>query len=240
MEINQEYMERVKEPQKHTDVILSCEHLKKTYNKGKDNALEVLKDVSLQIQRGEMIALMGKSGSGKSTLMHILSGMIPYDSGTYHLDQEKIEKLDDKRGAFLRNEKFGIVMQNFALIDEFTALENVMLPLDFNAKMKKGKKERALEVLEKVHMKECEKQLCKTMSGGQKQRVAIARAIVNEPLILMADEATGALDRQNCEAILELFKQLNQEGLTILLITHDPWVAQQCDRIITIEDGKIK
>lgn len=186
-----------------------------------------------------MVAIMGKSGSGKSTLMHILGGLIPYDKGMYYFDNEELIDISDKRGALLRNTKIGIVMQNFALIDEFTALENVMIPLDFSKKKNKNKKELALSALAWVHMEEYEKQLCKTMSGGEKQRVAIARAIVNKPLLLMADEPTGSLDHQNCELIMGLFKKLNMEGLTILLITHDQDVANQCDRIITIDEGKI-
>lgn len=182
---------------------------------------------------------MGRSGSGKSTLMHILGGLLSFDSGEYYLNGEKIEKLKDRDGARLRNEKIGMVMQNFALVDEFTALENVMLPLDFHKKKISDKKKKAQEALEKVDMQEYARQICKTMSGGQKQRVAIARAIVNQPLLLMADEPTGALDRENSKMTLELFRHLHENGMTILLITHDPWVADQCDRILTIQDGCI-
>lgn len=224
---------------KEDEKIIWCNHLRKIYNKGEKNELEVLSDVSFSVYKGEMVAIMGKSGSGKSTLMHILGGLIPYDKGMYYFDNEELIDISDKRGALLRNTKIGIVMQNFALIDEFTALENVMIPLDFSKKKNKNKKELALSALAWVHMEEYEKQLCKTMSGGEKQRVAIARAIVNKPLLLMADEPTGSLDHQNCELIMGLFKKLNMEGLTILLITHDQDVANQCDRIITIDEGKI-
>lgn len=239
MENDKRFMEFSNSIGKENEKIIWCNHLRKIYNKGKKNELEILSDISFSVHKGEMVAIMGKSGSGKSTLMHILGGLIPYDDGTYYLDDEKLMNISDKRGALLRNNKIGIVMQDFALIDEFTALENVMIPLDFSKEKNKNKKELALSALAWVHMKEYEKQLCKTMSGGEKQRIAIARAIVNKPIILMADEPTGSLDHQNCELIMELFRKLNSEGLTILLITHDQDVANQCDRIVTIVDGKI-
>lgn len=222
------------------EIIIECEHLKKIYNKGMENELEALADVSFSIRKGEMLAVMGKSGSGKSTLMNILGCLDSYDGGSYQLGTRKIRNLKDSEMAAIRNEEIGIVMQDFALIEEFSALENVMLPLDFSRKRKKRKKEHALSALERVEMREYADQTCSTMSGGQKQRVAIARALVNNPQILLADEPTGALDVKTTENILQLFQDLNAQGMTVLIITHDILVAEACERILMLEDGYLK
>lgn len=219
--------------------VIQCIHIWKKYNKGKENELTALKDVSFEVKEGEMVAVMGKSGSGKSTLMHILGCLDYYDMGKYFLEGEKIQKLSDRKMAAIRNEKIGIVMQNFALVEEFTALENVILPLDFARKCQKEKNKLATEALKRVEMYEEAEQICATMSGGQKQRVAIARAIVNEPAILLADEPTGALDVHTTENILNLLKNLNESGMTIVMITHDPLVAQVCTRTVYLKDGTI-
>lgn len=219
------------------NIIIQCEHLKKVYNKGKENELEALSDVSFFIEEGEMLAIMGKSGSGKSTLMNILGCLDCYDGGSYHLGTRKIWNLKDSEMAIIRNEKIGIVMQDFGLVEEFSALENVMLPLDFSRKKRKQKKEHALSALEQVEMGEYADQICSTMSGGQKQRVAIARAMINNPQILLADEPTGALDVKTTENVLKLFQDLNKQGMTVLIITHDILVAEKCERILKLEDG---
>lgn len=176
-------------------MMIEIKNLNKAYNLGEENGCEVLKGINLTIHDGEMTAIMGASGAGKSTLLHILSCIDRYDNGEYLLDGELIGRMGDARMAEIRNEKMGIVMQDFALIEDFTALENVMMPLDFSAKKhrKKEKRNMALEALEAVSMKEyAGKPVCK-LSGGQKQRVAIARGLVNRPEILFADEPTGGV-----------------------------------------------
>lgn len=177
--------------------MLKLDKIIKTYNKGKNNAFEALHGISLTVESGEMVAIVGTSGAGKSTLLHILACIDGYDSGEYCIDDMVIGKLSEGKMAAIRNEKIGMVMQDFALVEEFTALDNVMIPLDFAARgKKKGKKERkeiAIKMLEMVQMKNFADKPVNSLSGGQKQRVAIARAIVNEPLLILADEPTGAV-----------------------------------------------
>lgn len=223
--------------------MVKLEHVVKTYNKGKSNAFEALHGISLAVEDGEMVAIVGTSGAGKSTLLHILACIDGYDSGEYSIDGMMIGKMSERKMANIRNEKIGIVMQDFALVEGFTALENVMVPLDFAAKgkrkRKKERKETALRMLEKVQMQEFAEKPVNNLSGGQKQRVAIARAIVNNPSLVLADEPTGALDSKTTGEIMKLFRNLNEQGKTILIVTHDKEVANQCDRIVEISDGKI-
>lgn len=219
--------------------MISVKHLKKVYNEGKENEYMALQDISMQIQEGEIVAVIGKSGAGKSTLMHILACMDTFNEGEYYLDKIEIQGISDKQSAQIRNERIGIVMQDFALVEEFTALENVLLPLDFSKEKKKGKEQTAMEALEDVEMEDFAYQRVDSMSGGQKQRVAIARAIANNPDIILADEPTGALDSGTSEKIIELFKRLNREGKTVVLITHDLEVARGCDKMFEIKDGCI-
>lgn len=221
------------------DVIIHCSNLKKIYNKGKINQFEALSEVSFTVYQGEILAITGKSGSGKSTLLHILGCLDRYDEGEYLLNGRKIWNLRDGEMARIRNEHIGIVMQNFALVEEFTAYDNVLLPLDFSGKRMDGKKARALKALEMVDMKEYANQKTQTLSGGQKQRVAIAPSIINSPDILLADEPTGALDTQTTGEIIELFLRLKKNGMTVVIVTHDPLVAACCQRIIQLQDGKI-
>lgn len=222
-----------------TDVI-KINHLKKVYNKKKQNSFTALNGISLQISKGEMAAVIGKSGAGKSTLMHILACMDDYDEGEYFLDGQLIKGLTEKQMARLRNEKIGIVLQNFALVEAFTGLENVMLPLDFSkGRRNREKEELAFAALEKVGMEDFSEHLVSEMSGGQKQRIAIARAIVNDPDVILADEPTGALDTENSSKILDLFFEQNRCGKTVILVTHDRSVAQRCGRVIEIGDGRI-
>lgn len=219
--------------------MIKIENLTKTYNYKKSNAFTALKEVSLTVDDGEMVAIIGKSGAGKSTLLHIIGCIDTFESGTYTIDDISVHNLSDKKLARIRNEKVGIVMQDFALVEEYTVLENVKVPLYF-AKKKSGKaKNLALEALEKVGIKELANKPVNKLSGGQKQRVAIARAIVNNPSFILADEPTGALDTKTSGEIMELFKSLNDDGKTIIIITHDMGVADACKRKIEISDGKI-
>ena len=219
--------------------MIKIENLTKTYNYKKSNAFTALTDVSLTVEDGEMLAIIGKSGAGKSTLLHIIGCIDTFEKGTYTLDDISVHKLSDKKLAQIRNQKVGIVMQDFALVEEYTVLENVKIPLYFAKKRKGSANTLALDALEKVGMKELAKKPVNKLSGGQKQRVAIARAIVNNPSFLLADEPTGALDTKTSAEIMALFKSLNDEGKTVIIITHDPTVAESCKRQIEISDGKI-
>ena len=211
----------------------------KIYNKGDANAFEALHGVSLTIEDKEMTAIVGKSGAGKSTLLHIIACIDNYDEGEYYLDGELIKNKNDKELARIRNEKLGLVMQDYALVDDFTAIENVLLPLDFAKTKASNRKKLAEQALAAVGMEEFKNKPVKKLSGGQKQRVAIARAIVNNPSVLLADEPTGALDSDTSEEIMELLKDLNHQGMTIVIITHDVEVANLCNRKIEIGDGRI-
>ena len=212
--------------------MITLENVHKIYNPKKANEFEALKGVSLTIEDGEMVAIIGKSGAGKSTLLHILACIDSYESGEYKIDDTLVKNLSEKQYAQIRNEKIGMVMQDFALVDDFTCLENVLLPLDFARHKKPNRKELALAALKSVSMDSMAKKPVNKLSGGQKQRVAIARAIVNQPSMVLADEPTGALDSKTAEEIMHVFKELNHQGKTM-------GVAKQCDRLIEISDGKI-
>lgn len=219
--------------------MIKLNNIHKFYNAGKVNEFEALKGVSLEIEEGEMSAIIGKSGAGKTTLLHILACIDSYESGEYFLDEKLVKKLSERQSAEIRNEKIGIVMQDFALVDDFTAIENVLLPLDFSKQKKPNSREKAMNALKSVGMEQYAKKPVNKLSGGQKQRVAIARAIVNEPSLILADEPTGALDTKTSAKIMDVFRKLHSEGKTIVIVTHDMGVAKQCERIIEISDGKI-
>lgn len=219
--------------------MVEIKNLTKTYNFKKSNAFTALTDVSLTVEDGEMLAIIGKSGAGKSTLLHIIGCIDTFEKGEYTIDGVDVHKLSDKKLAQIRNEKVGIVMQDFALVEEYSVIENVKIPLYFAKHRKGGANAAVLEALEKVGMRELAKKPVNKLSGGQKQRVAIARAIVNDPSFILADEPTGALDTKTSAEIMELFKSLNDEGKTVIIITHDPTVAESCKRKIEISDGKI-
>ena len=219
--------------------MITLTNIKKVYNPKKANEFEALHGVSCDIKDGELVAIIGKSGAGKSTLLHILACIDSYQDGEYKIDDTLVKGLSERKYARIRNEKIGMVMQDFALVEDFTALENVMIPLNFSKQKIKGKKEKALAALRSVGIEELAKKPCNKLSGGQKQRVAIARAIVNEPSMILADEPTGALDTKTSDEIMELFKSLNKQGRTVVIVTHDPKVAEECGRIIEISDGNI-
>lgn len=219
--------------------MIQITNVHKTYNVKHANEFEALKGVSLRIDKGELVAIIGKSGAGKSTLLHILACIDSYEDGEYHIDATLVKKLSERKLAQIRNEKIGMVMQDFALVEDFTAIENVMLPLDFAKHKKPNRKQLAMDALKSVGMDSMAKKPVNKLSGGQKQRVAIARAIVNQPSVILADEPTGALDSKTAQEIMEVFKELHQQGKTVIIVTHDMGVAEQCDRIIEIADGQI-
>ena len=201
---------------------------------------QVLKDANLSIDKGEMVAIKGSSGAGKSTLLHIFGCLDKPTSGSYLLNGQDVSQLSLSKLAEIRNASFGFVMQHFALIEEDNALQNVATPLLFAKARRSQMDARAMEQLRNVGMEQMANKRIATLSGGEKQRVAIARAMVNNPEIILADEPTGALDRANTEKIVQLFQQLNEKGKTIIIVTHDDFVAQSCRRIVTIADGVIK
>ena len=221
--------------------MIEIKNLYKTYNYGKPNAFEALKDVSLTINDGEMVAIIGKSGAGKSTLMHILGCIDDFEKGQYIFNGKDISKVNEKKSAAIRNSEIGIVLQEFAPMEQYTVVENVIMPLFFTPKSgrRSEKEKRALEILKRLEMDEYAHKKVNKLSGGQKQRVAIARAMINNPSVLLADEPTGALDVKTTDEIMKVFRNLNKNGTTVIIITHDMEVAGMCDRIIEISDGKI-
>ncbi|MFC0469842.1 ABC transporter ATP-binding protein [Halalkalibacter kiskunsagensis] len=210
----------------------------KSYKLGKEE-IPILKNIHLSVEAGEFLAIMGPSGSGKSTLMNILGCLDKPTSGSYSL--EAMDMLAGKEGvlADIRNKQIGFVFQTFHLLPRLTALQNVELPLIYSKVKKKERKKLAFESLEKVGLADRVSFLPTRLSGGQKQRVAIARALVNNPKFILADEPTGALDTKSGEQILKLFADLNKEGVTVIMITHDREVADKADRIVYIRDGEL-
>ena len=217
--------------------MITLNQIIKVYNPGKANEFEALHGASLEIADGEMVAVIGKSGAGKSTLLHILACIDSYEGGEYRIDDTLVKGLSEKKLAQIRNEKIGMVMQDFALVEDFSAIENVLLPLDFAKQKKANRMELAMAALKSVGMDSMAKKPISQLSGGQKQRVAIARAIVNEPSVVLADEPTGALDSKTAQEIMDVFKELHSRGKTIVIVTHDMGIAEQCGRIIEIADG---
>lgn len=220
--------------------MIEIKNLVKIYNKGKTNEFCALKGIDLSIEEGEMVAIIGKSGAGKSTLLHILAAIDSYDKGSYLVDGVSVGDLKEKERARFRNQKMGIVMQDYALIDEYTIEENVQIPLIFGkVKGNDVRREKIMTALENVGLAELAKKPVCQLSGGQKQRVAIARALVNNPTFLLADEPTGALDSKTSGEIMDVFEKLNQGGKTVIIVTHDMEVAARCGRVIEISDGEI-
>ncbi len=205
---------------------------------GKES-LHVLKGLDLHIKEGEFVSIMGSSGSGKSTLLNIVGLLDVHDEGEYYLNGELIEKLNEKKAAVLRNKFLGFVFQSFNLITYKTALENVAMPLYYKGINRKDRQKIALEYLEKVGLKEWANHLPSELSGGQKQRVAIARALVTQPKVVLADEPTGALDSTTSNSVMEMLKEINAEGMTVFVITHEEEIAAETDRIVRLKDGVI-
>ncbi|MGG6231436.1 ABC transporter ATP-binding protein [Tenacibaculum sp. SDUM215027] len=218
--------------------MIRIENLHKSYPIGKDS-LHVLKGLDLHIKEGEFVSIMGSSGSGKSTLLNIVGLLDTHDEGKYYLNGQLIEDLNEKKAAVLRNKFLGFVFQSFNLISYKSALENVALPLYYKGISRKERLETALEYLEKVGLKEWADHLPNELSGGQKQRVAIARALVTKPKVVLADEPTGALDSTTTDSVMDLLKEINDEGMTVFVITHEEEVAAQTNRIVRLKDGVI-
>ena len=217
-------------------MILELDHIYKDYLQDK-MVVPVLKDVTLHVEKGEYVAIMGPSGSGKTTLMNLIGFLDTPTSGTYILDGQNVQGKNDKELSRIRNSSVGFVFQSFNLLPRQNALENVALPLLYAGVRRRERRQRASEALKKVGLEDRLTFKPTQLSGGQKQRVAIARAMVTNPKILLADEPTGALDSASGKQIMELFRQLNEEGMTIIMITHDAEIASHAGRVLTIRDG---
>lgn len=218
--------------------LIDLSGINNSYRNG-DQELQVLKNINLQVEEGEFLAIMGPSGSGKSTLMNIIGMLDRPSSGTYHLDGKEVARLGEKKLAKVRNQEIGFVFQQFFLLSKLNALQNVELPLIYAGVSQSKRKALAEQYLEKVELGTRMHHLPSELSGGQKQRVAIARALVNRPSIILADEPTGALDTKTGEQIMELLTELNKEGKTIIMVTHEPEIAAYAKRQIVIRDGVI-
>lgn len=217
--------------------MIEIKNLDKIYLKGKKNMVHALNNINLKIDDRETVAIIGESGAGKSTLLHIMSCIDNFD-GEYYLDNIDINKLSESKKSKLRSSKIGIVLQDFALIDDFTVFENVMTPLYFNKKIK-DKKSSVMRALKKTGIASLKSKKVSQLSGGQKQRVAISRALVTSPEYIFADEPTGSLDSKTSEEIVKMLFELNSNGITIVIVTHNLEIANQCHHIIEIKDGNI-
>ena len=219
--------------------MIRLEGIRKSYQTA-FTSLEVLKGIDLEIERGDFVSIMGSSGSGKSTLLNILGILDEYSQGAYYLDDTLIQNLSQKQAAYYRNRLLGFVFQSFNLLSFKTAAENVALPLYYQKVDRKKRLILAEEYLERVGLKEWAHHLPSQMSGGQQQRVAIARALITQPKVILADEPTGALDTKTSYEVMDIFKQVNDEGITVLLVTHETDIAEMTNRIIRLKDGLIE
>jgi len=219
--------------------MIELQSITKSYTTG-SQSLQVLKGVDMQVSAGELVAIMGSSGSGKSTLLNILGLLDAYDGGLYHLDGKDMAGLSERRAAELRREMLGFVFQSFNLIPFKSAAENVALPLYYQKVPRKERARRSHALLERVGLLEWADHLPSQMSGGQKQRVAIARALAASPRVILADEPTGALDSATSEDVMSLLKELNGEGMTMVVVTHEAEIAAACGRIIRLRDGLVE
>ncbi|GER58273.1 ABC transporter ATP-binding protein [Patiriisocius marinus] len=218
--------------------MIEINELHKSYQTGA-NSLHVLKGINFSVKEGEMVSIMGSSGSGKSTFLNILGMLDEADEGTYFLDGKPIRNLNEKVAAKYRNQFLGFIFQSFNLINYKTALDNVALPLYYQGVKRAERTEKAMHYLEKVGLSQWATHLPNQLSGGQKQRVAIARALASDPKVLLADEPTGALDTKTSYEVMELIQKINDEGKTILLVTHEDDIAHMTKRIVNLKDGLI-
>ncbi len=221
-----------------SEPIVRLERLSKSYSMGRIE-LPVLKDIDMTIHRGEFVTIMGSSGSGKSTLLNVLGILDDYDSGNYVLDGVAIKRLSERKAARYRNRFIGFVFQSFNLLAFKSALENVALPLYYQGVGRKRRNTLAMEYLEKVGLADRASHLPSELSGGQKQRVAVARALIANPRLILADEPTGALDSESSYKLMDLLRAVNEQGITIVVVTHEREVAERTDRTILIRDGKV-
>ena len=219
--------------------MILLENIHKSYYVGAP--LHVLKGINLEVKRGEMISIMGSSGSGKSTLLNIIGILDDYDKGNYYLDGHLIKNLSETQAAAARNKMIGFIFQSFNLINYKNAMENVALPLYYQGVSRRKRNAMALELLDRLEIKDWGSHMPNEMSGGQKQRVAIARALINKPQIILADEPTGALDSAMSQEVMNLLRKVNREdGITMVLVTHEQDIAEQTDRLIYLRDGIIE
>lgn len=219
--------------------MICLKDVSKIYNQGKANETQALQHVTLTIKKGDMVAITGPSGSGKSTLLHIIAGIDEQTSGVYEYDGNDVRKMSDRGKCELRNKKIGIILQDFGLLGNDTVLRNICLPEIIAGTYKKSFDKKVRVLLQQVGLEGLEHKKVNQLSGGQRQRVAICRALAMDAEVIVADEPTGALDLSNTESLMDLLERLNKQGITVIIVTHDPYVANRCTMEYVIEDGKL-